>query len=355
MDDAIRQRVDDVLTSGYLTEGPVTREFEEKLCSYIGCRHAIALTSCTTGLEVALRCLGIGEGDEVIVPNYTYPATASAAVIVGAKPVLVDVDPKTMLIDYDAAEAAITGRTRAIIPVSQFGNPLNYQRLDEIKREYGIFIVEDAACAVGAEYKGKKVGTFADISVFSFHPRKFITTGEGGMVTTDNDEWAGWIRSYIHFGMAAQKDDRRGVVFERIGTNYKMSNILAAVGLGQLEKIDTLLQKRRESAAIYAELLNNCDKVVIPSVTRSGMHSYQSFCVCIDDRDRVMQRLRQHGIEAQIGTYALHAHPAFGDVSVCRIHETLSKSTYLSEHCITLPLYYGITPRQQEQIVSQLR
>ncbi|OHB62461.1 MAG: aminotransferase DegT [Planctomycetes bacterium RBG_13_60_9] len=350
MDQWIKDKVCEVLDSGYLTEGPVTKQFEESFRDYVGSRHAIAVTSCTTGLEMALRALHIGPGDEVIVPDYTYPATADAVAIVGASPVIVDVARDTMLIDYDAIERAITGRTRAVVPVSGFGNPLDYDRLRRIKDTYGLFVVEDAACSIGAEYKGRKVGTQADISIFSLHPRKFITTGEGGVITTHNAEWAAWMESYKHFGMSISAC-REGTVFERIGTNYKLSNILAAVGLGQMRKIDELLTRRRSLAGNYMALLEGCDKVAIPAVTPDGVHSFQSFCVFVDDRDKVLRGMRAEGIEVQIGTYALHMHPAFKD---CTIRKPLEGSRYAWEHCLALPLYHELTREDQEYVVEHL-
>lgn len=201
----VKQEVNRVLDSGYLTEGPVTAALENAVRDYIGCGHVLAVCNCTVGLEMALRALGIGPGDEVIVPDYTYPATVDVINIVGATAILVDICTETMLIDYDAAEAAITDRTSAIMPVSLFGNPLNWDRLSQIKKKHDLFIIEDAACSLGATYKGIKTGTLADISVFSLHPRKFITTGEGGLITTNNPEWAEWMMSYKHFGMGVHQ------------------------------------------------------------------------------------------------------------------------------------------------------
>jgi len=261
MNQEIKDRVCEVLDSGYLTEGPVTREFEESFRAYIGCRHALAVTSCTTGLEMALRALGVGPGDEVIVPDYTYPATADAVAIVGATTVIVDVRPDTMLIDCDAVEAAITPRTKAVIPVSIFGNPLDYDRLNRIRERYGLYLVEDAACSIGAEFRDIKVGNHADISVFSLHPRKFLTTGEGGIITTDNRQWADWMLSYKNFGIGV-RESRLTTRFERIGTNYKMSNILAAVGLVQMKYVEELLEERIRLSGNYIELLKQ-----LPGVT----------------------------------------------------------------------------------------
>lgn len=349
----VKDKVNDVLSSGYLTEGPVTKEFEEAVRSYIDCRHAIAVCNCTVGLETALRAMGIGPGDEVIVPDYTYPATASAVGIVGATIVIVDVDPDTMLSDYDAIENAVTKRTKAIMPVSIFGNPLDYGRLQRIKEKYNLCIIEDAACALGARYKGSCVGKLADISVFSLHPRKFITTGEGGIITTNNSDLADWIESYKHFG-SITSTSRSTTQFERIGTNYKLSNVLAAIGLVQMKYIDSLFKKRTRMAIRYIEMLNNKPGVRLPQITRDGVHSWQSFCIYVHNRDKVIDNMREKNIEVQIGTYALHMHRAFYSNPNCRITGKMAGSRYAFDHCLTLPLFHDMTPEQQETVVDQL-
>ncbi len=348
------EKVREVLDSGYLTEGPVTREFEQAVADYVGVLHAIAVTSCTTGLELALRALGIGRGDEVIAPAYTHPGTVAVVNIVGARIVLVDIDPDTMLIDYDAVEEALSERTKAILPVSQFGNPLNYDCLNALKEKHKLYIVEDAACALGAEFKGQKTGAQADISVFSLHPRKFITTGEGGIVTTGNADWAHWMASYKHFGMD-ENVSRRQSCFERIGTNYKLSNLQAALGVVQMHHIDELLSQRQVLARRYSELLQEVPGITLPSVTGHGKHSYQTFCVLVDERDAVMQALRSRGIEAQIGTYALHRHPAYAESEFCRHAGNLENSDYAFDHCLALPLFHEMTEEQQDCVVAELK
>ena len=351
--DEVKAKVCEVLDSGYLTEGPVTAQFEAAVKHYVGCAHALAVTSCTTGLELALRVLAIGPGDEVVLPDYTYPATADAVAVVGATPVIVDVSRDTMLIDYDRVEAAVTPRTKALLPVSGFGNPLDYDRLDDIKARFGVYVVEDAACAIGAEFKGRRVGGLADISVFSFHPRKFITTGEGGMVTTNNPDWAEWMVSYKHFGMTADPS-RRLTRFGRIGSNYKMSNLLAAVGLVQMGHIDALLAERLRLSQGYIDLLAPYSDIVLPRTTTGGKHSRQSFCVYIRRRDAIIARLRSMGIEVQIGTYALHREPAFGPGSGCRLVGPFDGSRYAFDHCLTLPLYHGLTEADQRRVIEAL-
>lgn len=350
----VKKSVCDVLDSGFLTEGAVTKEFEKTVAEYLGVDHCIAVTSCTTGLEMACRCLGIGPGDEVIVPDYTYPATASAVAITGARPVIVDVDPSTMIMDIEAAAKAITPATKAIIPVSLFGNPVPYDALFEMKARHGIYIVEDAACALGAEYRGEKVGGQADITVFSCHPRKFITTGEGGLVVTNNDNWAKWMESYKHFGIWASSS-RETTSFGMLGTNYKLSDVLAAIGLSQMEMIEDLSEKRRSLAARYLETFSRMDKISLPETTVEGRHSYQSFCIFIKNRDEVLRRVRERGIEVQIGTYSLHMHEAYSTNDTVHIRGAVNGSRYAYDHCLALPLYHEMTEAEQNEVVNALK
>ena len=355
----IKQRVSDVLDSGYLTEGPVTKELEKKIAAYLECKYAIAVTSATTGLEIALRALGIGPGDEVIVPDYTYPATASVVPIVGAKAIIVDVNREDMLINYQQIEANITDKTKAIIPVSLFGAPLDYEELDRLKKKYGVAIIEDAACSIGAVYRNKKVGNHADITVFSLHPRKFITTGEGGIVATNNSELANWMDSYKHFGMATGEAAREGIKFEIIGTNYKLTNIQSAIGLGQMDHIDVLLKRRIELANNYKRLISSTKGILLPQILKkqpNTQHSFQSYVVYIEDRDRIMKSMREAGIEVQIGSYSLHMHNAFNndDQSVELVGSMLN-SKWCYYHALALPLYHDLTFEDQEYIISSLQ
>lgn len=363
----VKDKVIEVLESGYLTEGPVTKEFENRLKDYLGCNHLMAVTSATTGLEMALRALKIGSGDEVIVPDYTYPATASVAPIVGAKAVIVDVDKKNMLIDYDALEAAITPKTKVIMPVSLFGAPLDYDRLNAIKKKHNLYIIEDAACTIGAEFKGEKVGKQADITVFSLHPRKFITTGEGGVVTTQSNELAEWMNSYKHFGMDMTGASREGIHFTNIGTNYKLTNLQAAVGLVQLDHIETLLSKRIELANNYEAMLRNVEGITLTHFSeketcasctcksKQCKHSYQTFSIFIEDRDRIMTEMRAKGIEVQIGTYSLHMHDAFKNSPLVEVKGNMKNSLWCYKHALALPLYNDLTPELQERVVIELK
>jgi dTDP-4-amino-4,6-dideoxygalactose transaminase len=349
----VKDKVCEVLDSGYLTEGPITFELENAVRDYTGSRFALSVCNCTVGLEMALRALGIGPGDEVIVPDYTYPATAAVVQIVGARIVLVDIDPLTMLIDYDALQKAVTPLTRAVIPVSIFGNPLDYDRLQEITQRHSLYVIEDAACAIGARYRDRHVGNLADISVFSFHPRKFITTGEGGMVTTNHAKWAEWMNAYKHFGMAPS-DSRRLTRFDHIGTNFKLSNLQAAVGLVQMHHIDALLNQRASLAQRYRRLLDGCPHVTLPAITSGGFHSWQSCCIMVPNRDEIITHMQTKQIETQIGTYALHMHRAFAENPNCRVAADLSGSRYAFDRCLTLPLYHDMTEADQDRVIEEL-
>ncbi len=351
--ESTKARVMEVLDSGYLTEGSVTKSLEKAFCDYIKVGHALAFTSCTTGLEVALRALNIGPGDEVIVPAYTYPATANVVSIVGATPVIVDVDKSNMLIDYEKLESSVTDKTRAIIPVSLFGNPLDYSKLDKIKHKHDLYIVEDAACSIGSEIGGRKVGSLADISVFSMHPRKFITTGEGGMLTTDNSNWADWIFSYKHFGMGPDKQGG-GITFDKVGTNYKLSDVLSAIGLDQIKQVDELLDRRIKLAGYYDSLLASSSDVLVPDTSATGKHSYQSYCIYVENRDFVLNDLRSRQIEVQIGSYALHQLPAFADSAQCRIEGEMPGTNYAASHALVLPLYHDLSHEDQDYVVEEL-
>jgi len=343
-----------VLESRWLTEGSVTKEFETGFAKFVGSKHAIATNNCTTALELCLRILGIGRGDEVIVPDFTHPATADVVSWVGARPVLVDVDLYSYNIDFEEVEKAITKRTKCMIPVSWAGNPLNPRILHELKEKYDLFIVEDAACSAGAAYDGIKTGRMSDLTCFSFHPRKVITTGEGGMITTDNEEYAEKATSLKRFG-AKVWGDRSSMMFVYIGTNYKLSDVLGAIGLAQLGKINKIVDKRIELARNYNELLSDIDFVRPPKEESKAKHVFQTYAPYIElegVRDKMIEDLKANGIETQIGTYALHLHPAFTQTR--RIGE-LERSKSLYENLLALPMCHSMTMDDQEYVVTEVK
>ena len=344
------QAVKEVFASKFLTEGEYTKKFEQAFANYLGAKHALATTSCTRAMELALRVLNIGPSDEVIVPDFTHPATGNVVFIVGAKPVLVDVDRETYNIDYHALEKAITKRTKAILPVSLFGNPLDWKPLRELQAKHGFYIIEDAACSAGAEVDGKKVGSQADITCFSLHPRKIITTGEGGMFVTNNDSIAEKAKAYKCFGFV---DTARSKTIYP-GSNYLFSNIMGAIGLVQLSKIESIVRARLKAAANYTKLLSPNRWIKPPKIRERTRHTFQSYCVYLEKKD-IRDKLRQHlvqekNIEAQIGTYALHLHPTYDTA----VHSSTTNATDLFLNLLTLPLHSELSLEEQDYIVESV-
>jgi len=335
-----------VLDSMYLTEGSVTQEFEKAVASYVGTKHASAMTSCTTALHTVLEVVGV-KGKEVIVPDYTYPATAEAVLLAGGKPVLVDVDIESMNMTSEILENAYDEKMNLFLPVSWGGVPLESE-IYKTGKKLGLFNLEDAACSLGSMIGNDKVGKLADVTCFSFHPRKVITTGEGGMITTDNDEIAEKCHSFKHFGMKNGK-------FVTIGTNYKMSNILSAIGLEQMKKIEKIVKERIERAKIYDELLAKIPGIRPAYSKRNTRQTYQSYTCYVEKegmRDKIRQKLAENNIESQIGTYALHLEPAYA--SLKRIGN-LKNSELLFKNALTLPLHNQLTIEDQEKVCNVIR
>jgi len=347
------ENVREVLESGYMTQGPFSQEFEETFAEFVGAERAITATSCTTGMELALEAVGVGDGDEVIVPDFTHPATANAVVRVGAEPVLADVDRETYNIDPVATAEAVTPDTAALLPVSWGGQPLDPAPFHDLAEQHDLAIIEDAACAAGASFDGQPAGSQFDASVFSFHPRKVLTTGEGGVVTTDDADLEDSMRQIKNFGTNPTTD----VGFVRAdATNFRFSDILAAVGVAQLEKRETILGRRRELAARYDDLLEDIEGVDPPTEQANARHTYQSYCVYVEagdegTRDRLIEMLAEADIETQIGTFALHNTEAFGDA---KRTGDLSTSTALESNLLTLPIAHSMDAADQERVVQAL-
>jgi dTDP-4-amino-4,6-dideoxygalactose transaminase len=291
-------QVAEVLATGQLTMGPKVGELESELARACEVEHAVAVSSGTAALHLAVLALGIGPGDEVIVPAYTFPATANVVALAGAKPVLVDVDAETM--NVDPAKVEVTPRTKAILAVHLFGRPARLEELPD-----GVPVLEDAAGALGARRAGRACGGLGVLGCLSFHPRKIVTTGEGGAVTTNDAEVAEAVRELRHHGWRA--DD-----MPQPGFNYRLSDILCAVGIPQLQRLDELLAARTRTAAAYAERLRDLP-VTLPGADAGDVHGWQAYVIQVDDRDRVLAALRAQGIEAQVGTYALQLLGAFRD------------------------------------------
>ena len=325
--------VAEVLESGQLTMGPKVDEFELGLAGACGTEHAVAVSSGTAALYLAVLALDIGPGDEVLVPAYTFPATANVVALAGAKPVLVDVDPETMNIDPVPLEAG--PKTKAIIAVDLFGRPARVDQLPE-----GVTVLEDAAGALGASRQGRPCGSLGALACLSFHPRKIVTTGEGGAVTTDDAELAIDIRRMRHHGIEPRAD------FEiaQPGLNYRLSDILCAVGIPQLARLDELLAARTRVAAGYTERLQ--DVVETPAADEGDVHGWQAYVVQVDGAAEKIRVLREQGIEAQVGTYALHRLAAYRDQG------DFPGASRVFERAIALPFHTRLSDSDLDRVAE---
>lgn len=354
--DEVKDELKAVLESGILSKGPRIEEFEKMVADYVGVKHAFTATSCTTALHLSLAGLGIKKGDEVLVSDFTFPATANAVVYQQAAPVLVDIDLETYNIDIAGLEKKITPRTKAIIPVDAFGFPVDMESLAVVAREHNLAVIEDAACAIGASFGGKKSGSVGDAGCFSFHPRKIVTTGEGGMVVTDSDELAETIGILRNHG-GVFDPDTGFYRFEAAGFNYRMSELQAVIGISQMKKLDRTVAARQAIARTYAKHLERFDWLRLPVETPNAKSTYQSYVVLLDaaiDRNRVVKKMKELGVETTLGTYALHAQPFFFRQFYYKPGE-LANSWQAFNRTLTLPLYEGLTGGQVEFIADSLQ
>lgn len=348
------ENIREVLDSGYMTQGPRAEQFEEAVARRVDADYGITATSATTGLELGLEATGVGQGDEVIVPDFTYPATANVVERLGADPVLVDVDRETYNVDPAAIEAAVTETTEAIMPVSLTGNPLDPDPINEIADTLDLDVIEDAAPSFGATYDGTPVGSQFDVSVFSFHPRKVVGIGEGGVVTLDDGDLANEIRTRKNFGLDHHHE---GENFVRANaTNYRLSDVLAAIGVAQLDRVEDLVSKRREIAHVYDDLLEPVEGVDAPAERAEAYHIYQSYSVYIeagddDTRDAVMETFKEHDIGCSVCSYALHETEAFADATR---GTTLDTSADLYHNLLTLPVSDSMTDSDVHRVVEVL-
>ena len=349
--------------SGWVAQGPRVARFEEEFAARVGARDGVAVSSCTTALHLALVACGIGPGDEVVVPSFSFIATANAVRYVGAAPVFADVDAETGNLTPETVEPVLTGRTRAVLLVHQGGMPADVDAMRALCSRRDLQLIEDAACAVGSTYRDAPVGTGALVAAWSFHPRKLLTTGEGGMITLDDADRARRLRRLREHGMdlsAAARHASSGPVFEsylEVGYNYRMTDIQAAVGLVQLAKLDEMIARRRELAARYHELLADVPGAIPVRDPEYGRSNFQSFWVLLDPeyfpdgRDGALHRLAAAGVSARRGIMAAHLEPAYEDVE----HVPLPITELLTRDSLILPLFHTLTAAQQEHIVDVLR
>jgi len=329
------EAVAEVLESGQLTMGPKVDEFERGLATACGTEHALVVSSGTAALHLAVLALGVGPGDEVLVPAYTFPATANVVAIVGARPVLVDVDPQTMNLDSNKVE--VGPRTKAIIAVDLFGRPARIEELPD-----AVPVLEDAAGALGAKRGGRPCGSFGALACLSFHPPKIVTTGEGGAVITDDAELAVAIRRMRHHGI----EPRGEFEIAQPGSNYRLSDILCAVGIPQLTRLDELLEARTRIAAGYTERLRGI--VDTPAADDGDVHGWQAYVIQVDGAAEVIAALREQGIEAQVGTYALHRLAAYSDQG------EFPAASRVFDRAIALPLHTRLTDSDLDRVAEAL-
>jgi dTDP-4-amino-4,6-dideoxygalactose transaminase len=346
-----------VLESGWVSQGPEVKLFEKSARDYLGIKQAIAVTNCTCALHLSLLSLGVTKDDEVLVADYTFPATAHAVLYCGAKPVFVDVNPRTYNLDPEQIEEKINERTRAIIPVHTFGQPAEMDKITKLARDHGLKVIEDAACAMGAKYQDRYAGIIGDLGCFSFHARKGITTGEGGMIVTDDENYAEKTRYLSTFGMTAawdrEKSDKLIIPeFNDMGYNYKMSDITAAVGVAQLKKLDSIIERKRELAKYWNEKLDDIELLEPPHVARGAMHVYQSYVAIVNrriNRNRLIEIMMKKGIQTQIGTYSCHIQPVYRSKDNCPC------SREIFETALALPMYYALKESEIDLAAEALK
>ncbi|MFI8084082.1 DegT/DnrJ/EryC1/StrS family aminotransferase [Kitasatospora sp. NPDC086009] len=352
----------EAVRSGWVAQGPRVAEFERAFAEHLGVPHAVAVSSCTTALHLALIGAGVGPGDEVVVPSFSFVATANAVTYVGAVPVFADVDVTTGNLTAATVEPLLTERTRAVIAVDQGGVPVDLDGLRALVEPRGATVVEDAACAAGSVHRGRPVGGTAALAAYSFHPRKLLTTGEGGMVTCQDGALAARLRRLREHGMSVSAADRHAAkdgagrleTYDEIGFNYRMTDIQAAIGLVQLRKLPAMVARRRELAERYRELLAGAGGRLVADPVH-GSTNYQSCWLLLPDtapdRGAVLADLAAAGVSARRGIMAAHLEaPYQGTARV-----PLPATELLTGRSLILPLYHALTERQQDRVVGAVR
>jgi dTDP-4-amino-4,6-dideoxygalactose transaminase len=352
----------DAIMSGWITQGPRVQEFEEKFAAYTGAKHAVAVSNCTTGLHLAMIVAGIKAGDEVICPSMSYIATANSIMYVGATPVFAEVHPETYNLDVTDTERRITSKTKAILLVHQIGMPSDIDAFAELCKKHNLILIEDAACAAGSSYKGKKIGAHSDLVCFSFHPRKVISTGDGGMVTTNNDAYAERMKLLRQHGMSVNAGARHGatkIIFEdhlEVAYNYRMTDIQAAVGIQQLAKLDWIVAERRKIAHRYLTELSDITCIRLPHEEEGYFTNWQSFSIYLKEnaplsRNELMQALLDKGIASRRGVMTSHRETAYKNM--CE-GLSLPQTEDACDNSIIIPLYVPMEDNDISAVIIAL-
>ena len=357
--------VADVLRSDWLTTGPKVSEFEEAFARYVGAKHAVSVSSGTAALHGAMYAIGIKPGDEVIVPPITFAATANCIVYQSGTPVFADVDPDTLLLDQAKVEEKITEKTRAIIGVDYAGQPCDWDRLREIADRYKLRLVADACHALGAKYKGRKTGSLADLNIFSFHPVKHITTGEGGIITTDNADYADRMRIFRNHGITTdhhQREAQDSWLYEMVdlGYNYRITDFQCALGISQLQKLPKFLERRREIAACYDEAFAGLSGIIPLAVRPDVLHAFHLYVVRIDsrvlgiDRTVLFTSLREKGIGVNVHYIPVYVHPYYREKFDTR-PGLCPNAEAAYEQIISLPMFPGMTDEDIDYVLKSIK
>jgi dTDP-4-amino-4,6-dideoxygalactose transaminase len=365
-DEAEEQALLEVLRSGWITSGPQTAQFESEFAKYVGAKHAIALTSCTAAFHLCLLALNLREGDEVITTPMSWPSLANMVTSLGAHPVFVDIDYDTLNICEERIEGVVTEKTKAIVPVHFAGYPCDMSQVGAIARKYELAVIEDAAHAAGSEFDSKKVGGISELACFSFHPVKTMTTGEGGMVTTDSDRMAERINLLKFHGITRQawaaygSENKLEYRTEMPGFKYNFTDLQSAIGIHQLRKLDGFIKRRKELAAFYQVHLAGIEALDIPRYpdTYPYRHSWCLYPVKINkrglDRHELLDRLKRMGIGAGIHFHSLHLQPFYQEKYSYK-KEDFPVAAQVSETVFSLPLYPSMTETEQRKVVESVK
>ncbi len=340
-----------VLRSKELTQGRVSEQLQFDIQTLTLSKHAFVTSSATTALHITIDCMDFPSNSEILVSDFSFPASGNSIFKSGHIPKFVDINLETFNVDVLALEKAITEKTKAIMPVYAFGAPAYLDQIYQLAKKYQLKIIADGACALGAKYQGFNLSDFADATIFSFHPRKIITSGEGGAVITNDDELAEKIKTRRSHGSVRGST---GLQFIDSGFNFRLSDVNSAIARVQLEKIDYFLRKRREIALWYNEMLADSE-VTLPMILFSNDHSFQSYVVLLPSdkpRNEVIESMRSRGIETTLGTYAMHSQPFFQTISN---FNSLENSRFAQDHSLSLPMYVGMRKREVRKVVNELK
>jgi dTDP-4-amino-4,6-dideoxygalactose transaminase len=356
------QAAHDTILTGWITQGPKVAEFEKNFAEFVGSKYAVAVSNCTTALHLSMIVAGIGPGDEVICPSMSYIATANSIVYVGATPVFSEINRKDYNLDIKDVEKRITSKTKAILLVHQMGMPGDIDGFKQLCDKYNLTLIEDAACAIGSEYKRAKIGSHSDYVCFSFHPRKVISTGDGGMISTSNEEVYNKLKLYRQHGMSINdrvRHESKTVLFEDhlvVGFNYRLTDIQAAVGIEQLKRLPWIIEERQKLAKMYHELLSGIDWMELPKEQEGCFSNYQTYSVYLKpdapiNRDDLMQLFLENGISTRRGIMTSHRETAYKN----RGTWSLPISEDAADNSICLPLWVGMKEENVINIVTTLK